>query len=56
MFASTLSFFWPLSTPDRSAQKPPAPRPSPVFIGDAVQPWGQETMLLSILQNAQKED
>jgi hypothetical protein len=39
-------------TKDITAQ--PKPRPSPVFIGDAMQPWDGGTMLLDILRRDQK--
>ncbi|MCV3271627.1 hypothetical protein [Roseobacter sinensis] len=50
MFASAISLFW--SIPDARGATGPAPRrrPSPIFIGDAVQPWGRETLLLEILR------
>ncbi|WP_299408340.1 hypothetical protein [uncultured Roseobacter sp.] len=51
MFTSALSFFWPTFSLERAAAKPPQPRPAPIFIGDAVQPWGGETMLLQILRH-----
>lgn len=56
MISDARFFFWPVSAPDRAAEQPPARRPSPVFIGDAIQPWGSETLLLSILQREQKDD
>lgn len=56
MMSDARFFFWPVSAPDRAAEQPPARRPSPVFIGDAIQPWGSDTLLMSILQREQKDD
>lgn len=55
MITAALSFWRMPLRAERTATKPPKPRPAPVFIGDAIQPWGGETMLLSILR-AQDED
>ena len=57
MFAATLSSFW--SSPKvQEATRPPKPRraASPLFIGDAVQPWAGETMLLALLREDQEND
>jgi len=51
MFASALSSFWASPLREDVAPEPPKKRPTPLFIGDAVQPWGGETMLLSILRD-----
>jgi len=50
MFASALSSLWVSPRREDTASEPPKKRPTPLFIGDAVQPWGGETMLLSILR------
>jgi hypothetical protein len=50
MFAATLSAFWPALVEEDTTTKPPERRPAPIFIGDAVQPFGTETLLLSILR------
>ncbi|MGD9294225.1 MAG: hypothetical protein PVI41_05015 [Roseobacter sp.] len=50
MFADALSSFWPAPAREDTAPEPRARRASPVFIGDAVRPWGQDTMLLHILR------
>ena len=50
MFAATFSAFWTAPAKDRTAPEPPRKRPAPVFIGDAVQPWQGETMLLALLR------
>ncbi|MGA9435358.1 MAG: hypothetical protein WBV62_14085 [Roseobacter sp.] len=51
MFANARSFFWATEPREVTAPEPPKKRPTPVFIGDAVQPWGGETLLLSILRD-----
>lgn len=50
MIAATLCTFWQM--PRRAARRRPAPQKhrSPLFIGDAVQPWGAQTMLLALLR------
>ncbi|MEE4187394.1 MAG: hypothetical protein V2I76_02965 [Roseobacter sp.] len=55
MFANALTSFWSLTVKEHAAPQPPCKRPAPVFIGDAVQPWAGETMLLSVLRQ-QAED
>ncbi|TMM52787.1 hypothetical protein [Sulfitobacter sabulilitoris] len=51
MIATASPWHWLLrSRADRADTKPPRPRPAPVFIGDAVQPWGDGTMLLAQLR------
>jgi hypothetical protein len=61
MFANALTSFWALGPKEKAVPEPPGKRPAPVFIGDAVQPWAGETMLLSVLrqqaedENARKE-
>lgn len=50
MFAAALSSFWASPAREDTVPEPPKKRPTPLFIGDAVQPWGGETMLLSILR------
>lgn len=55
MIAAAFSFWQMPRRAERTAPDPSKPRPAPVFIGDAVQPWGGETMLLAILR-AQAED
>jgi len=44
--------FWPAARADeRTRPAPPAPRRfGPVFIGDAVQPFAGETLLLALLR------
>ena len=56
MFAAPFWTFWTL--PARSDTQPAAPerRAPPVFIGDAVQPWAGETMLLSLLRQEAQEN
>ncbi|WP_299779284.1 hypothetical protein [uncultured Roseobacter sp.] len=56
MFASAVSFFWPPVSQAPVRPAPPKRYPSPVFIGDAVQPWGQGTMLLDILRREADAD
>ena len=57
MFSGTLSYFWPQAA-ERSEVRPqpPKPRRAPVFVGDAVQPWGSGTMLLAILRQQAAKD
>ncbi|WP_300059127.1 hypothetical protein [uncultured Roseobacter sp.] len=50
MFASAVSFFWPLNETQATTQPEEKRRAAPVFIGDAVQPFGQDTLLLAILR------
>lgn len=50
MFATAISFFWSSPTAPAATQPEPKRRPSPIFIGDAVQPWGRETLLLAVLR------
>lgn len=35
---------------DTTTGPPPKPRRAPVFIHDAITPWGDETMLLKLLR------
>ncbi|MBW4709450.1 hypothetical protein KX928_16790 [Roseobacter sp. YSTF-M11] len=56
MLASSLSFFRLVDARESTVEKPPQPRPSPIFIADAVQPWGRDTMLLSLLRRDRKTD
>jgi hypothetical protein len=57
MFATALSSFWSSPAREDTASGPSEKRPTPLFIGDAVHPWGSETMLLSILRSdALRED
>ncbi len=35
---------------DTTTGLPPKPRRAPVFIHDAITPWGQETLLLKLLR------
>lgn len=55
MIAATLSAFWTQPTQTDTAPAPRKRRPSPVFIGDAVQPWGTETLLLEVLRRDARE-
>lgn len=50
MLTATFSAFWGFSTSEKTTAPAPAKRTGPVFIGDAVQPWGRETMLLAIMR------
>lgn len=50
MFAASLSHLWSMPARTTAAPDPPRKRPGPVFIGDAVQPWGGETLLLALLR------
>ncbi|AVL53752.1 hypothetical protein CEP88_14835 [Roseobacter denitrificans] len=50
MFATSLSHFWSMPARTTAAPEPPRKRSGPVFIGDAVQPWGGETLLLALLR------
>lgn len=51
MFAFALNSFRTAATAQtRPVPEPPARRGTPVFIGDAVQPWGGETLLLEIIR------
>lgn len=50
MITATFSGFWGAPARDDSAPEPPGKRPGPIFIGDAVQPWGAETMLLAVMR------
>ncbi len=56
MFATARAYFWsdiPLADTDVS---PPVKRHPPVFIGDAVQPWAGQTLLLTLLRDAALRD
>ncbi|WVX47129.1 hypothetical protein ROLI_001940 [Roseobacter fucihabitans] len=56
MIADGTFFFWPKAARARSPSKPPKPRSSPVFIGDCIQPWGGDTMLLHLWRRDEKDD
>lgn len=57
MITATFAQFWTLPPREKSTPEPPKKRPGPLFIGDAVQPWGHETMLLTLLRrDAAKDD
>ncbi|SLN46334.1 hypothetical protein [Ruegeria meonggei] len=44
--------FWAVKPQsDTSTGPPPKPRRAPVFIHDAVTPWGHETLLLKLLRD-----
>ncbi|WP_425660426.1 hypothetical protein [Roseobacter sp. EG26] len=50
MIAAQFASFWQYRASDQTGHTPPKPKGTPVFIGDAVQPWGCETLLLDILR------
>ena len=50
MLAASLSSFWPSFTRENVAPDRPRKRSAPIFIGDSVQPFAGETLLLSILR------
>ncbi len=50
MISATLSAFWAPFAADETAPAPPRKRPAPLFIGDAVQPFAGETLLLALLR------
>jgi hypothetical protein len=50
MFSNAVTFPWVSHTADKKAVKPSKPRRTTVFITDAVQPWGDETLLLTLLR------
>jgi len=50
MRAATLSSFWSAVWETETAPEPPRRYRGPVFIGDAVVPWGAETLLLARLR------
>jgi hypothetical protein len=51
MFASALNPFWWMARSDTATGPEPKPRRStPVFIGDAIQPLGRNTVLLEIMR------
>ena len=52
MFTGTLPSFWFRPVQSQPKTKPPKPRGAPVFIGDAVQPLGSDTLLLTLLRQA----
>jgi hypothetical protein len=57
MFAAALSGFWPAPPKAQERPAPPRKRPAPVLIGDAVQPFAGETLLLALLRaEAEKKD
>jgi hypothetical protein len=51
MIAATLSAFWATPAKDATAPEPPRRRSAPLFIGDATQPFGQDTLLLKIIRD-----
>ncbi|MEM1353061.1 MAG: hypothetical protein AAGF27_12005 [Pseudomonadota bacterium] len=50
MLTATLNAFWPALPKTDSAPQPPRKYRGPIFIGDAVMPWGRETLLLALLR------
>lgn len=50
MLSATLAALWVSPVRDDALPAPPKNRSGPVFIGDAVQPWGEDTMLLALLR------
>lgn len=57
MLAAALSSFWFAPAQEDTAPAPRSRSAAPVFIGDALQPWGHDTMLLHILRrDMSKED
>lgn len=56
MIATARAFFWPVPPAADTAPEPTTERHPPVFIGDAVQPWAGETVLLAILREAALRD
>ncbi|MEM9576377.1 MAG: hypothetical protein AAF999_05125 [Pseudomonadota bacterium] len=52
MLTAAFSSFWHQIPQVRAAPAPVRKRPAPVFIGDAVQPFAGETLLLSIWRGA----
>lgn len=50
MFSNAVTYPWVSHTADKTAAEPPKPRRTTVFITDAVQPWGDETLLLMLLR------
>lgn len=50
MFAAALNSFWAVDTVKREKPARPKRLSTPVFIGDAVQPWNGQTMLLEIIR------
>ncbi|QBF33138.1 hypothetical protein [Thalassococcus sp. S3] len=48
--------FWGRADKTKTATGPERkPRGGPVFIGDAVTPWGADTLLLAVLRTAQRD-
>lgn len=56
MFANARSYYWSQVPVADTLAEPPAKRHPPVFIGDAVQPWAGETLLLTLLRDAALRD
>lgn len=56
MFANALSFFWSVPLASDTTLKPLVKRHPPIFIGDAVQPFAGETLLLTLLREAALRD
>ena len=51
MHRALTPLFWTVSQDtDATTGPPPKPRRAPVFIHDAITPWGAETMLLKLLR------
>ena len=51
MLAAFFDPYWTNEAEAQESTEPPKPRPTPVFIGDAVLPWNGSTMLHAILQS-----
>lgn len=56
MFAATFSQFWGAVATAEAQTAPPRRKPAPLFIGDAVQPFGGETLLLTLLREEAMRD
>ena len=46
----------PAQSAEATTSPEPKPRRAPVFIQDAVTPWGQETLLLALWRAQQDQD
>lgn len=46
----------PAQSAEATTDPKPKPRRAPVFIQDAVTPWGQETLLLTLWRAQQDQD
>jgi hypothetical protein len=51
MTAFAFSSLWGFGPADVSGTSPTERRRAPLFIGDAVQPWGEVTILAAILRD-----